>query len=321
MKVSDVQEKIIGIYKINFPNGKSYIGLTNNIKRRIREHFSDSRNNMACHKALIKYFSSYLDIEFEILERIEEENYQLLSELEKKWINYFKTSDKNYGYNLTEGGIQLLETKNPFSKFSEEDLMLIRKRLMDGNSNINIAKDFNVHPDTISHINTGKKYFDPMFDYPLRKNNNNQDRAGFNNHQAITEEQFQQIVELLKTTTLTTEQISEKVGVYKTTICEINQGKKSYCPKEWLYPLRLNNQNKTKLSKDDILTIHEKLKQTDLSIQDIANSFSCSRDTISDINLGKRHKIENVNYPIRTFYPKRKSSSRKPVSTITETGE
>ena len=26
-----------GIYKINFPNGKSYIGLSNNIERRINE--------------------------------------------------------------------------------------------------------------------------------------------------------------------------------------------------------------------------------------------------------------------------------------------
>lgn len=321
MKVSDLQEKIIGIYKINFPNGKVYIGLTNNIKRRMYEHFSDGRNNMACHKAVVKYFSSYLDIDFEVLERLEEEDYQLLSELEKKWIAHFKASDKNYGYNLTEGGIELLSTKNPFSKFSEEDLMIIRRRLMDGNSNVNIAKDFKVHPDTISHINTGKKYFNPNLDYPLRKSNNNLDRSGFNNENAITKEQFEQIVNLLKTTTLTTEQISKKVGVHSSTICEINQGKRSYCPKEWKYPLRINNQNKTKLSKEDILTIHEKLKQVDLSIQDIANYFSCSRDTIADINRGKRHKIEGVIYPIRTFYPKRKSSPRKPVSTITGTGE
>lgn len=34
---------INGIYLISFPNGKIYIGLSNNIKRRIKEHNSDSR--------------------------------------------------------------------------------------------------------------------------------------------------------------------------------------------------------------------------------------------------------------------------------------
>lgn len=34
---------ISGIYLISFPNGKIYIGLSNNIKRRIKEHNLDSR--------------------------------------------------------------------------------------------------------------------------------------------------------------------------------------------------------------------------------------------------------------------------------------
>lgn len=32
-----------GVYKINFPNGKSYIGISNNILRRIHEHNNDKR--------------------------------------------------------------------------------------------------------------------------------------------------------------------------------------------------------------------------------------------------------------------------------------
>lgn len=34
---------IAGIYKINFPNGKCYIGLSNNILRRMKEHEHDKR--------------------------------------------------------------------------------------------------------------------------------------------------------------------------------------------------------------------------------------------------------------------------------------
>lgn len=32
-----------GIYKINFPNGKSYIGLSNNIARRLKEHNNEAK--------------------------------------------------------------------------------------------------------------------------------------------------------------------------------------------------------------------------------------------------------------------------------------
>lgn len=40
-RIEDCPTTISGIYKINFPNGKSYIGLSNNILRRIKEHNND----------------------------------------------------------------------------------------------------------------------------------------------------------------------------------------------------------------------------------------------------------------------------------------
>lgn len=43
MKIVNISRKIIGIYQILFPNGKSYIGLSNDIKRRIKEHYLDNR--------------------------------------------------------------------------------------------------------------------------------------------------------------------------------------------------------------------------------------------------------------------------------------
>ena len=33
-----------GIYKINFPNGKSYIGMSVDIENRIKEHNNDALN-------------------------------------------------------------------------------------------------------------------------------------------------------------------------------------------------------------------------------------------------------------------------------------
>lgn len=297
MKYSQLQNHIIGIYKINFPNGKSYIGLSNNIKRRIKEHFHDGRKDLPCHRAIIKYFESIEDVEVEILEQIKEEDYRILSDLERKWINYYDTTNKEKGYNLTPGGLELLETKNPFSKFSEEDLNIIRNLLLDGHSNVFIAQQFNVHPDTIGKINNGKRYYNLNYAYPIRTQTA-KERQGFNSYWAITPEQFEEIVNLLKNTNLTTEQIGEKVGVYRTTISRINQGKVSYCPKDWNYPIRINRQNRTRLSIQDVLNIHELLKQR-YTINSIAKMYNCSRDTISDINNGKRHIIDGVEYPIK----------------------
>ena len=44
---------------------------------------------------------------------------------------------------------------------------------------------------------------------------------------------------------------------------------------------------------------------------------------ITDINMGKRHKLEGEIYPIRTKYPRRRISkiTKEPVSTILESEE
>jgi len=43
MKIEECPLRLSGIYKINFPNGKSYIGKAVDIKRRIKEHNYDKR--------------------------------------------------------------------------------------------------------------------------------------------------------------------------------------------------------------------------------------------------------------------------------------
>lgn len=54
--LSDKMDKVYsGVYKINFPNGKIYIGISNDIKRRINEHNTDFRNNLPIELAVQKY--------------------------------------------------------------------------------------------------------------------------------------------------------------------------------------------------------------------------------------------------------------------------
>lgn len=77
IKTKDLQPNMMGIYKINFPNNKSYIGLSIDIKRRMQEHNSPSENKTPCDKAINKYGKI---TEIEILEFVNDKD--LLGEKE-----------------------------------------------------------------------------------------------------------------------------------------------------------------------------------------------------------------------------------------------
>lgn len=91
---------MIGIYKIqNLINGKVYIGQSVHIERRFREHKYSDKNNSLIHKAIKKY-----GIENFSFEVIEECDYLLLDEREIYWISHYNSTNKEKGYNLTQGG-------------------------------------------------------------------------------------------------------------------------------------------------------------------------------------------------------------------------
>jgi hypothetical protein len=93
------------VYRIfNTINSKSYIGITNNLKRRIRDHIRYSINEYHIknyiHKALLKYGINNFQIEVLCTCETHEE----LNEREVYYINLFETFNKEKGYNLTLGG-------------------------------------------------------------------------------------------------------------------------------------------------------------------------------------------------------------------------
>lgn len=94
-------EKIFKIYKIQFPNGKVYIGQSVNHKNRWREHLREATkgNDLKVYKAMRKY-----NITIEAFSIIED-NITSQDEANTKEIYYIKefNSIKN-GYNITEGG-------------------------------------------------------------------------------------------------------------------------------------------------------------------------------------------------------------------------
>ena len=127
MENSCITDIYSGVYKINFPNGKVYIGISNNMYRRMLEHNTDFRNNLPIEYAIQKYGKI---TEFEILELIDSNNRQLMQEREKYWINFYDSTNKEKGYNISIGGDGAnIGSYNHEAKFTEEEIQGIYKEL------------------------------------------------------------------------------------------------------------------------------------------------------------------------------------------------
>lgn len=317
MKITEITTKISGIYKINFPNNKIYIGRAVDIKRRIKEHYN-KKDNTPCHRALIKYYTNVENIDFDILFIQSTLDLEELKEKEKYYIKLHDARNKNKGYNIAEGGEGADHgINNIASKINQEELNDIIKRLKNGESNIEIGKFYNLHPETIGRINNGSTYYNKNLKYPLREFPTKVE--GFKNWNSFKKQKYLEAIELIKQG-ISIVEISNKTGISSSTLCKINKGNHFICKEiNENYPLFIYGRKTISLTKEDISNIKKDLLNPYLSTTDIANKYKTSRDTVSDINQGKRYKDKNESYPIRTFYPKR--GSKKPVSTILESEE
>ena len=93
---------VVGIYKItNKVNGKCYIGQSQDIATRFREHRYLLRQNKYSNKKIQNAWNKYGEenFTFEIIEEC------MLDELDEKEMKYIKEYDSHYnGYNNTDGG-------------------------------------------------------------------------------------------------------------------------------------------------------------------------------------------------------------------------
>ncbi len=140
-----------GIYKItNKINEHSYIGLSRNIEKRIKEHFShgiNSKRKDDLDKPLYKAFKKYGIEKFawEILEECPENQ---LKEREIYWINYYHTYDNRSDYNETPGGdmpgsntVHLGESHG-MAKLTEQDVIFCRQAYARGDRSRDIYNNF-----------------------------------------------------------------------------------------------------------------------------------------------------------------------------------
>lgn len=153
---------MIGIYKItNLINGFSYIGQSVHIERRWQEHLRPSANSLIA-KAIKVYGKE--NFNFEIIEECSQEE---LNYKERYWIQYYNTVTPN-GYNVAEDSSDTIHTTY---RFFDKDVLLeiINQIKYSSNSFREIAKNFNLHPSTITRINKGEIHYQETEDYPLRK--------------------------------------------------------------------------------------------------------------------------------------------------------
>lgn len=184
---------MIGIYKITkISNKKAYIGQSNDIERRFREHQTKDESSRIPIDVAIKKYGIHA-FTYEILEECPIEK---LNEREQFWIKYYNTVKE--GYNCSEGGAQQsVGENNGRSKLTKDDVIKIRKAYAAHLKQKEVYKEFSdkitfghfqniwqgrvwadVMPEVFTEAN--KKYY--VFNTSLGENG---DSAKFTNEEVI----------------------------------------------------------------------------------------------------------------------------------------
>lgn len=289
--------KTCGIYKINYDNGKIYIGQALSIWARAHEH--NSKNIEKCDKALKKHNAT-----IEILEKVND--ILLLDEIEIKWIKYFNAVDKSIGYNILEEGNASGKrgVDNLNASLNKEQLNQIIDLLINRTdlSYKEIADLFNVSANTVYKISNGYSYINPKLSYPLRFNNHESCKKNKITDYFLNEKELLSLKEdLLYRWDLAIEtDLIKKYNIPLKILRDINNGRLFEEYGSYDYPIRKKNiRNNYNFTISDIENILLELKTTNLSMSKIGEKYNIHRDIVSKINQGKSYIIKNYQYPAR----------------------
>lgn len=290
IQLKECPKGLSGIYKINFPNGKSYIGMSNSIKRRINEHNCSKPRNI-----LYQVINKYGKItEFEILEEIPSNDRNYMEERERYYISFYKTLVTENGYNILKGGdsSNQIGIDNFNSKLSEDELLKIKQFLSEDKMTIRqIAEYFSVSLDVIENINLGNTYILEGQNYPIRKKKVVSAK--------LPEEKIREVISILMNSNITQVEIAKNFQVTEEVIKKINKGEGPYHIDGIIYPIRNKNTNRRKFSSEQIELIISDLSSSILTQIEIAKKFNCGRKLIGQINRGEKYFNEKYSYPIR----------------------
>lgn len=199
----------------NLINNKKYVGQTNNLERRKKQHIQDSihchkgheiSHNLPFHAAIRKY--GIENFNFEVLQTIDTEDWSIVNQLEMQYIQSQNSLAPN-GYNLTAGG-EAAKGLNK-TKLSDEEVEAIITALKNQEYIADIAEKFQLSRSYISDINNGRCLRRANETYPLQQNR-------------ITNNEYYQIIDLIKNTNFSLREIARYMGRNPDTIKKINQG-------------------------------------------------------------------------------------------------
>lgn len=304
--LSDIDRQISGIYKIDFPNGKIYIGQSQNIYKRILEHNQrarkgshGSRKIQLCEQAIQKYGEiSQIDI-------LEECPLEKLDEREKYWIEYYDSTDELKGYNLLDKGNVAGRrgadhTNASLTQHQVEEIIDLLKNHREL-SYLDIAKQFNVYDDLIYRISAGKSYVQEGIIYPIRQHDHASQRKEKVLDYFKSEQELLDLKEDLKYSwwlQMDNGDLCQKYGISRRLLYDINQGRMFAEVGDYTYPIR-TKRNRQLFTKEQVLDILKELKESSLSMEVIGNKYNVTRGTISKVNQGLIYPIKDYKYPAR----------------------
>lgn len=327
------------IYKItNLINGKIYIGQTNNYNRRYREHKNKMYGNCEKvlydainaygfenfkMEQIEDYVENYNEREYYWIEYydcqvpkgynvdpilnhsdsniyIDENTIQLIyQDLKDLTLSLDEIAEK-YGLksvqsirNINRGITHRIEgTQYPIRKtrndLAQERALLVIQDLKNTDLKFSeLAEKYNCSITAISNINTGERCRQENEIYPIRENT----RKG----QVFTQETIDNIYNDLINTQIKYADLAKKYNCGAKVFQHINQGilhqKEGYT-----YPLRKESYKK---GMEKVPQIIHLLRTTNMTYAAIGKKIGVDSTTVSNINRGKSHKQENIEYPIR----------------------
>lgn len=267
-----------------------YVGRTNNLERRRREHevyepteVNRPHYNYPLSRGIRKYGKDAYKCE--IIEEVF--TYEESLKQEKYWIKYYNTFNDPSKYNYTPGG----ELSFITAKFEDEIIEEV-KNLLEQRVDYETIKDrTGISISHISEINTGKRRRDRNRTYPINE---------MTRGRKINSEQLQEIICLLQNTDMTCAEIGQKYNVSGTAIQKINYG--SLQRQEGItYPIRTRiiPHRKHTLTVEELSELCNDIINTNISFNQLANKYNISTTTVYNINKGTSHKNDKYTYPLR----------------------
>lgn len=268
-----------------------YIGQTVNLKqRRLKHEKYDpyNPNTKEYYYPLSRGIRKYgiENYECKIIEEVESQ--EDLDERERYWIQYYNTYNDNSKYNMTPGGSP---SQYKFTYFNDKTIDTAIDLIKNTNIKFQEISDITgISVVMLSEINTGKRRKRDNESYPLRE---------LTRGKQLTQNQINEIINLLKYDFISSVDIAEKYNVQPTLIQYINNGARNYRYDNIDYPIRKRSYAHSHLNRKDVEEIYDLLLNTKMSFSQIAKLKQCNKKTISKINCGDGYVLEGFTFPLR----------------------